>query len=92
VLCVDQMKSIYIPSSSKLIYMRHHRFLPHKHKYHQWRTRFDDTIKNEEVSKHQSGKFVFEMIKNINVVFGKPVKGEKRKKNEKAPKDYPFKK
>jgi hypothetical protein len=32
------------------------------------------------------------MIKNINVVFGKAVKGEKRKKNEKAPKDSPFKK
>jgi hypothetical protein len=35
---------------------------------------------------------VFEMIKNINVVFGKPVKGEKRKKNENAPKDSLFKK
>jgi hypothetical protein len=35
---------------------------------------------------------VFEMIKNIKVVFGKPVKGKKRNKNEKAPKDYLFKK
>jgi hypothetical protein len=35
---------------------------------------------------------MFEMINNINVVFGEPVKGEKRKKNEKAPKDSPFKK
>jgi hypothetical protein len=32
------------------------------------------------------------MIKNINVVFGKLVKGKKSKKNEKAPKDSPFKK
>jgi hypothetical protein len=32
------------------------------------------------------------MIKNIKVVFRKPVKGEKRKKNEKAPKDSLFKK
>jgi hypothetical protein len=32
------------------------------------------------------------MIKNINIVFGKPVKGEKRKKNEKAIKNSPFKK
>jgi hypothetical protein len=30
---------------------------------------------------------VFEMIKNVNIVFGKPVKGEKSKKNEKAPKE-----
>jgi hypothetical protein len=34
---------------------------------------------------------VFEMIKNINVIFGKSVKVEKRKKNEKAPKDSLFK-
>jgi hypothetical protein len=92
VVYVDQTESIYLPSSSKLVYMWHHRFLPHKHKYRQWRTRFDGTIKNEEESKHQDGKFVFEMIKNINVVFRKPVKEKKRKKNEKAPKDSPFNK
>jgi hypothetical protein len=32
------------------------------------------------------------MIKNIKVVFGKLMKGKKRKKNEKASKDSPFKK
>jgi hypothetical protein len=32
------------------------------------------------------------MIKNINVVFGKPMKGIKRKNSEKPPKDSPFKK
>jgi hypothetical protein len=49
-------------------------------------------IDNEEAPKHRDGKFVFEIIKNINVVFEKHVKGEKRKKNKKAPKDSPFKK
>jgi hypothetical protein len=39
-------------------------------------------IENEEALKHQDGKFVFEMIKNTKVIFGKPVKGKKRKKNE----------
>jgi hypothetical protein len=33
---------------------------------------------------------VFEVIKNINVIFWKPVKGKKRKKNKMAPKDSPF--
>jgi hypothetical protein len=37
VIYVDQTKSIYLPSSSKLVYMWHHRFLPHKHKYRQWK-------------------------------------------------------
>jgi hypothetical protein len=86
------MESIYLPSSSKLVYMRHRRFLPHKHMYHRWRTQFDGTIENEAAPKHRDGKFVFEMIKNINAIFGKLVKGEKRKKNEKAPKDTSFKK
>jgi hypothetical protein len=86
------MESIYLPSSSKLVYMWHCRFLPPKHRYHQWRSRFDGTIENGEATKHRDGKFVFEMIKNVNVVFGKPVKGIKRKKSEKAPKDSPFKK
>jgi hypothetical protein len=35
VIYVDKMKSIYLPSSSKLVYMRHRRFLPRKHKYRQ---------------------------------------------------------
>jgi hypothetical protein len=92
VICVDQTESIYLISSSKLVCMWHHRFLSRKHNYRQWKTQFDGMIKNEEASKHRDGKFVFEIIKNIKVVFGKPVKGKKRKKNKKAPKDSPFKK
>jgi hypothetical protein len=80
VVCVDQTKSIYLPSFSKLVYMRHHILLPRKHKYHQWRTRFNGMIEIEEASKHRDGKFVFEMIKNINVVFGKPMKGKRVRK------------
>jgi hypothetical protein len=72
--------------------MRHHIFLPPKHMYRQWRSCFDGTIENREAPKHRDGKFVFEMIKNINAIFGKPLKGIKRKKNEKPPKDSPFKK
>jgi hypothetical protein len=37
-------------------------------------------IENEEAMKHRDGKFVFEMIKNINIVFRKPMKGKKRNK------------
>jgi hypothetical protein len=92
VICINQIESIYFPYSSKLVYMQHHRFLPPKHRYHHWRSRFDGTIENGEAPKHRDSKFVFEMIKNINVIFGKPVKGIKRKKREKPLKDSPFKK
>jgi hypothetical protein len=47
-------------------------------------------MENGDVPKHRDGKFVFEMVKNINVIFGKPMKGIKRKKCEKSPKDSPF--
>jgi hypothetical protein len=60
--------------------------------YHQWRSQFNGTIKNGEAPKHRDEKFVFELIKNTNVIFGKLVKGIKRKKSEKPPKDSPFKK
>jgi hypothetical protein len=91
-ICMDQTELIYLPSLSKMVYMWQHKFLPPKHKYHQWRSHFDGTIENGEASKHWDDKFVFEMIKNINVVFGKPVKVIKRKKSKKPPKDSPFKK
>jgi hypothetical protein len=87
VICMDQTESIYLSSSSKVIYIWHHRFLPHKYKYHQWKTRFDGTTENEEASKHRDDKFVFEIIRNIKVVFEKPVKGKKGKKIEKTPND-----
>jgi hypothetical protein len=92
VICVDQMELIYLPSSSKLVYMWHHKFLQPKHRYHQWRSHFDGTIENEEAPKCLDGKFVFEIIKNINVISGKSVKGIKRKKSEKPTKKLSFKK
>jgi hypothetical protein len=49
-------------------------------------------IESGETPKHQDDKFVFEMIENINAIFRKSVKGIKRKKSEKPPKDSPFKK
>jgi hypothetical protein len=92
VICVDQMESIYLPSSSKLVYMQYHKFLSPKHRYHQWRSSFGGTVENGEAPKHRDGKFVFEIVKNINVIFRKPVMGIKRKKSEKPPRDSPFKK
>jgi hypothetical protein len=47
-------------------------------------------MENEEAPKHRDGKFVFEMIKSTNVIFGKHVKGIKRKKSKKPLKDSPF--
>jgi hypothetical protein len=53
---------------------------------------FDNTIEKDGAPKQYTGKLVFEMVKNIEVVFGKgTVKGQKRKKTP-TPTDIPFKK
>jgi hypothetical protein len=65
----------------KLVYMRHRWFLPRKHKYRKMKLHFDNTVEKDSALKQYTGKLVFEMVKNIEVVFGKgAVKGQKRKK------------
>jgi hypothetical protein len=42
---------------------------------------FDNTVKIDSALKQYTGKLVFEMVKNIEVVFQKgTIKGQKRKK------------
>jgi hypothetical protein len=43
-------------------------------------------IKNGEALKHQDGKFVFEMIKNINVIFLEACEGDKEEEKREASK------
>jgi hypothetical protein len=53
---------------------------------------FDNTVEKDSALKQYTGKFVFEMVKNIKVLFGKgTVKGQKRKKTPTLT-DIPFKK
>jgi hypothetical protein len=91
-ICIDGTTSVYLPSFRKLVFMRHRRFLPRKHKYRKMKMHFDNTIKKDSALKQYTGKLVFEMVKNIEVVFGKgTVKGQKRKKTPTLA-DMPFKK
>jgi hypothetical protein len=72
--------------------MRHRWFLPRKHKYCKMKIHFDNTVEKDSVPKQYTGKLVFEMVKNIEVVFGKgTVTGQKRKKTPTLT-DIPFKK
>jgi hypothetical protein len=68
--------------------MRHQRFLPRKHKYRKMKMHFDYTVEKDSAPKQYTGKLVFEMVKNIEVVFGK---GQQRKKTPTLT-DIPFKK
>jgi hypothetical protein len=46
------------------------------------KSHFDNTVEKDSTMKQYTGKLVFEMVKNIEVVYGMGiVKGQKRKKN-----------
>jgi hypothetical protein len=80
-VCMDGTASGYLSSSRKLVFMRHRRFLERKHKYHKMKRYFDNMVEKDSALKLYTGKLLFEMVKNIQVIFGKgTVKGEKRKK------------
>jgi hypothetical protein len=68
---VDGTTSVYLLSSKKLVYMRRRRFLPRKHKYQKMKMHFDNSVKKDSAPKQYTGKLSFEMVKNIEVVFGK---------------------
>ena len=71
---------MYLSSSSKVVYMRHRRFLSVKHKYRKLKECFDNTHEKDSAPIKCSGKLVFELVKNIKVVFGKKIKDRKREK------------
>jgi hypothetical protein len=78
---MDGTASVYLPSSRKLVFMQHRRFLERKHKYHKMKRYFNYTVEKDSALKWYTEKLLFEMVKNIQVVFGKgSVKAEKRKK------------
>jgi hypothetical protein len=53
---------------------------------------FDNTVEKDSTPKQYTGKLVFEMVKNIRVIFEKgTIKGQKRKKTPTLT-DIPFKK
>jgi hypothetical protein len=63
-----------------------------KHKYRKMKRHFDNTVEKDCAPKRYAGKLLFEMIKNIQVVFGKgTVKVQKRKKTPTST-HIPFKK
>jgi hypothetical protein len=91
-ICVDRTASVYLSSSRKLVYMQHQWFLPRKYKYRKIKCILTTLLRKIVPQKQYIGKLVVEMVKNIEVVFGKGiVKGHKRKKTPTLT-DTPFKK
>ena len=83
-VCLGDTQYVYLFGSKKLVYMRSRRFLPPSHRYRKMRKEFDGTEEKGRAPKHLEGKLVFELVKNIKVVFGKKVpKGKENTKKRK---------
>jgi hypothetical protein len=50
-VCVDGTALVCLPSSRKLVYKRHQRFLPRKHKYRKMKMHFDNTVEKDSAPK-----------------------------------------
>jgi hypothetical protein len=83
---------VYLPSSKKLMYMRRQRFLPIKHKYRKMKMHFDNTVEKDSALKQYTRKLVFEMVKTIEVLFGKGTVNKQKRKKTLTLIDIPFKK
>jgi hypothetical protein len=68
-ICIDGTTLVHLPSSRKLVYVRHQRLL-RKHKYRKMKSHFDNTVEKDSTVKQYTGKLVFEIVKNIEVVYG----------------------
>src|SRR6266508_4758679 len=88
-VCLGDTQYVYLFGSNKLVYTRSQRFLPPSHRYRKMTKEFDGIEEGDRTPKHLDGKLVFELIKNIKVIFEKEVpKGKentkKRKKTTKS--------
>jgi hypothetical protein len=86
-VCIDGTAYVSLTTSKKIVYMRHIHFLLEGHRY---RMRKMDKYfyNNGELhstppSGNNRGHRVFEIVKNINFIFGKKTKDEKTRKDAK---------
>jgi hypothetical protein len=56
---VDETTSVYLPSSRKLVFIRHQWFLERKYKYRKMKRYFDNTAKKDSALKWNTGKLLF---------------------------------
>jgi hypothetical protein len=69
--CLDEIDSMYLKHCRKIVYMGHRRFLPVKHPLRKKYVHYGGKSDHRTKPRHICGKMVFEMVKDIKVVFGK---------------------
>ena len=79
--CLDDTESVWLKHSRKTVYMRHRRFLRRAHPYRRMKKQFDGEKEDSLAPRHLSGKEVYDMVKDLDVVLGKGRKSRTREKN-----------
>nr|AAX96443.1 transposon protein, putative, CACTA, En/Spm sub-class [Oryza sativa Japonica Group]ABA92562.1 transposon protein, putative, CACTA, En/Spm sub-class [Oryza sativa Japonica Group] len=69
--CMDITESTYLKHCRKVVYMGHRRFLAANHPVRKKGKHFEHKADHRTKPKHRSGKTVFDMVKDLKVVFGK---------------------
>nr|AAT38070.1 putative TNP2 transposable element [Oryza sativa Japonica Group] len=69
--CLDKTESTYLKHCRKVVYMGHRRFLAANHPVRKKGKHFEHKADHRTKPKHRNGKAVFEMVKDLKVVFGK---------------------
>jgi hypothetical protein len=69
--CLDEIDSMYLKCCRKIVYMDHRRFLPIKYPLRKEACSLWWKADHRTKLRHICGKIVFEMVKDIKVVFGK---------------------
>jgi len=69
--CLDETDSIYLTHCNKVVYIGHRRFLPIKHQVRRRGKHFKGQADHHTKPMHRSGSEVFDMVKDIKLVFGK---------------------
>ncbi|WVZ81667.1 hypothetical protein U9M48_029020 [Paspalum notatum var. saurae] len=78
--CLDATTSEYLDGSKKVVYTKYRRFLVEGHRYRrkQFNNHFDGKDEKGSVPRRRhDSKHVFDMVKKINIVYGKKIKRTK---------------
>jgi hypothetical protein len=69
--CFRETDSQYLSKSRKIVYMRHRRYIPMKHKFQSMKDQFNGNTERRHPPPHLTGHEVYEMVKDVHVVLGK---------------------
>ena len=78
-VCLDHTKWVYLDGSKKTVYIRNRHFLKQGHKYciKLYLKYFGNIPEDEDrpPERRHDGQYVFQMVKNISVIYGKKKNG-----------------